>query len=142
MKSIIVSVLILLNMSNLLFAYDLSEGESCMYDSEYFQKIQINSDSIDSAKNLFIDVTSLENNDFEVKLSVNKYFEPFIIIGAKISDFLSAFSLSDLSKGIGANIHMSESVSCYAKYSSSTIVDARLVGIDSSAIYVGVEYNF
>ena len=74
--------------------------------------------------------------------SVNKYFKPFIIIGAKISEFLSVFNLSDLSKGIGANIHMNESFSYYAKYSSSIIEDARLVGINSSAIYVGMEYNF
>ena len=142
MKNIIISLIILFYMPSALFANDLSEDEYCVYDSEYFQKIQIKNDSLRSVENLSIDVTSLENNDFEVLFSVNKYFKPFIIIGAKISEFLSVFNLSDLSKGIGANIHMNESFSYYAKYSSSIIEDARLVGINSSAIYVGMEYNF
>ena len=142
MKSILISMIFLIYIPSVLYAQSLSNGDRVVYDSEYSKKIQINAGSPEDAKNLFIDISSLENSDFEVKFSANKCFKPFIIMGAKISELFSGFSLRDLGIGVGANIHISESFSYYAKYSSATTKAKSLVAIDSSSMYLGIEYSF
>ena len=142
MKSILISMIILIHIQTTLSAKELSGIESSIYNSEYVGEIQIKNAIEGSTDGLDVDVTQLEDNNFEVKFSANKYFKPFVIVGAKISEFLSNFSLDNLNKGVGANIQMNESSSFYAKYSSCSILDARLISINSSAMYVGVEYSF
>ena len=142
MKSILISVVFLIYIPSVLYAQNLSNDDRLIYNSEYSKKIQINGSSPISAKNLFIDISSLDNNDYEVKFSANKCFKPFVIMGAKISEFLSGFSLRDLGIGVGANIHVNESFSYYAKYSSSTTKVKSLVSIDCPSMYLGIEYSF
>ena len=142
MKSILISMIILIYIQTTLSARELSAIESSMYDSEYVEEIQIKNAPERKAGGLAVNVIQLEDNNFEVKFSANKYFKPFVIIGAKISEFLSNFSLDNLNKGIGANIQMNESSNFYAKYSSCSILDERLLSINSSAMYVGIEYSF
>ena len=142
MKNIFISMMILIFVQSTLLAKSLSDGDVSMYDSEYFQKIQLKNDLFEGVDNLSVDVTSLENNNFELKLLVNKHFKPFVIVGAKVSELLSSFNLDDFNRAIGANIHISESFSYYAKYTSSIVEHETLLIINSSATYVGIEYSF
>jgi len=142
MKKYFMFMLILLSVCTTLGAKEVLSSGVSEFDVKYLEKMKVDVSALKSKDELSVDVSSSEGGTYEVKLTVNRYFKPFVIIGAKVTELLDSFNLKDLGKGFGANLHISNSLKYYAKYISKSVGDDILLRYNSSAMHVGVEYSF